>query len=268
MENNVGSVIMAAGRGSRMKGYNGNKTLLPLIPGESPFIGKQPILINIIQNLPMGPKAIVVHHKKKDIIKATEHIKGINFYEQEILNGTGGALLAVKEFIYNIPSDFIIITMGDVPFVRPGTYQRLVQTLRDANMTVLAFRPVSKKQYGVLKINGALVSEIIEWKYWSKMPEEEQKGLELCNSGIYAIRRSDLIEYLPQLSQSAHVVEKEIGGEIVKFEEFFITDLVAIMSRSGKRIGYVIAKDEREVMGIDDLESLLEAQKIFTSQKP
>jgi len=30
------SLILAAGRGTRMTGYEGNKTLLPLIPTESP----------------------------------------------------------------------------------------------------------------------------------------------------------------------------------------------------------------------------------------
>ena len=35
------SIIMAAGRGSRMKGYAGNKTLLPLVPAEFPFTGRK-----------------------------------------------------------------------------------------------------------------------------------------------------------------------------------------------------------------------------------
>ncbi|MFC1891484.1 MobA-like NTP transferase domain containing protein, partial [Thermodesulfobacteriota bacterium] len=52
------SIIFAAGRGSRMKEYDGNKTLLPLIPDESPYKGTCPILVEIIKNLPPGPKAL------------------------------------------------------------------------------------------------------------------------------------------------------------------------------------------------------------------
>ncbi|MCF8129902.1 MAG: NTP transferase domain-containing protein, partial [Deltaproteobacteria bacterium] len=59
------SIILAAGRGSRMKSYGGSKTLLPLIQGASPYSGRRPILPHIIENLPPGPKAVVVHHKKE-----------------------------------------------------------------------------------------------------------------------------------------------------------------------------------------------------------
>ena len=37
------SVILAAGRGSRMKEFEGNKTLLPLIPEKTAFEGGFPI---------------------------------------------------------------------------------------------------------------------------------------------------------------------------------------------------------------------------------
>ena len=267
MENNVASIIMAAGRGSRMQGYTGNKTLLPLEPTNEPFVGKRPILINIIQNLPQGPKAIVVHHKKEDIIKAVGNLKDISFCHQEVLNGTGGALLAAKNFVVNTHCHSFVVTMGDVPLVHPTTYEKLIEGLYNASMVVLAFRPVSKRQYGVLKVSGEHVIEIIEWKYWSNMPLEEQKKLELCNSGIYAMKKTDLLEDLPLLEKNPHLVEKEIDGKRVQFHEFFITDLVTIMNNRGKKVGYIIAEEEHEVMGVDDLESLLLAQKIFSYSK-
>jgi bifunctional UDP-N-acetylglucosamine pyrophosphorylase/glucosamine-1-phosphate N-acetyltransferase len=71
----VASIILAAGRGSRMKGYEGNKTLLPLIPGEPLFTGKNPMLIHILQSLPEGPKALVVHHKKEEVRATTRSFR-------------------------------------------------------------------------------------------------------------------------------------------------------------------------------------------------
>ena len=105
---------MAAGRGSRMKEYSGNKTLLPLIAEDSPFYGSRPILRHIIENLPEGPKTIVVNYQKEAVIKATGSM-GIYFCDQPILNGTGGALLAAEAFIRQSDSDNIIITMGMCP---------------------------------------------------------------------------------------------------------------------------------------------------------
>jgi bifunctional UDP-N-acetylglucosamine pyrophosphorylase/glucosamine-1-phosphate N-acetyltransferase len=54
-----------------MQGYEGAKTLLPLLPASSPYSGERPILLHILENLPAGPKAVVVNHKKGDIYRAT-----------------------------------------------------------------------------------------------------------------------------------------------------------------------------------------------------
>ena len=261
-DNKIASIILAAGRGSRMKGYGGNKTLLPLTPGASPFSGKQPIIIHIIENLPPGPKAVVVNHKKEDIHKAT-HYLDITYCEQPVLNGTGGALLAAMPFLEAIDSEKLIITMGDVPFVTPKTYISLLQALETHDLVVLGFMPEDKKQYGVLEIQGGQVRRIVEWKYWKNDTEENQRSLPVCNSGIYAAKKESLLLSLSLLASNPHVVQKEVNGVVHNQEEFFITDLVEYMPREDLSIGYVISADENEVMGIDDLPALLKAQKIY-----
>jgi molybdopterin-guanine dinucleotide biosynthesis protein A len=61
MMNEVASVVFAAGRGSRMTGYEGNKTLLPLVPAHgSLYEGERPLLVEVLENLPPGPKGIVI----------------------------------------------------------------------------------------------------------------------------------------------------------------------------------------------------------------
>ncbi|MGD9074808.1 MAG: NTP transferase domain-containing protein [Desulfobacteraceae bacterium] len=256
------SLILAAGRGSRMKGFDGNKTLLPLVSGESPFKGSHPILLHILSNLPPGPKALVINYKKEDLIHATRSLE-ISYYEQPLLNGTGGALIAAREFLEAQDYDRIIITMGDVPFVSGATYLNLTEGLKANNLTVLGFRPSDKKQYGVLETEGATVKRIIEWAYWKTYTEERQRQLQIFNSGIYAARKDDLIQYLGILEKRPHTVRKERHGKLVEVEEFFITDLVELMQDDGLKVGYALAEQENEVMGVDDLPSLLKAQEIF-----
>ena len=255
------AIILAAGRGSRMKGYGGNKTLLPLIPWSSPFTGKRPIILQIIENLPPGPKAVVVNHKKEDIRKATHHLD-ITYCEQPVLNGTGGALLAARPFLEAGTCDNLIITMGDVPFVAPETYISLLQALETHDMVVLGFKPEDKKQYGVLEIQGDQVRRIVEWKYWKNYSEKNQRTLPVCNSGIYAAKKESLLHSLSVLASKPHVVQKEVNGVVRNLEEFFITDLVEV-PLEGHSIGYIISEDENEVMGVDDLSALLKAQKIY-----
>ncbi|MBU1903244.1 MAG: NTP transferase domain-containing protein [Proteobacteria bacterium] len=258
------SVILAAGRGSRMKGYSGNKTLLPLIPERSSYEGRHSILSEILTNLPPGPKAVIVNHRKEDIIKATPGL-GLSYLEQPELNGTGGALLAAASFLETEHYDSLVVTMGDVPFVKGDTYMGLIRSLKDHSLVVLGFRPESRKQYGLLELNGNQVRRIIEWKYWKTYPEEKQQMLQICNSGIYAIKKEGLLHYLSILASRPHLVRKEINGRLCDVKEYFITDLIEYMYDDGLSIGYVIAEDEEEVMGIDDLPALTRAQEIYRS---
>ena len=256
------SLIFAAGKGSRMQGYNGNKTLLPLSPGPDPYHGSHPILTRILDNLPDGPKALVLNHRKEDVMGATESY-GLEYCEQEILNGTGGALLAARSFLEETGWDRLLITMGDVPFLAASTYRKLLEELSKNHFVVLGFRPVDKKEYGVLEIEDGQVTKITEWKYWHTYPDRIQKHLGICNAGIYAARRESLLAYIPVLEQRPHRVRKERKGREVEVEEFFITDLVEWMARDGLKVGHAVAEDEYEVMGVDDLESLKKAQALF-----
>jgi len=256
------SIILAAGRGSRMKDFDGNKTLLPLVPGKSIYEGSHPILMEILANLPYGPKAVVVNYKKRDVMYATRDLD-ITYCEQPKLNGTGGGLLAARAFIEEHGCNQVIITMGDVPFVKNSTYNELVEKLEYKSLVVLGFRPKYKKEYGVLEIDGDQVRKITEWKYWKTYPEKRRQTLDICNSGIYAARKDDLLPYFSALAEKPHRVEKRIDGKPCEVEEFFITDLVEYMGDDGLRVGHIIAENEEEVMGVDDLQSLNRAQELF-----
>jgi len=261
-DDRTASIILAAGRGSRMKGYGGTKTLLPLIPEASPYTGGRPIILHIIENLPPGPKAVVVNHRKEDIREATQHLD-ITYCEQPVLNGTGGALLAAMPFLQNKDCENLLITMGDVPFVAPETYASLLRALQTHDLVVLGFIPEDKKQYGVLEIQGNQVRRIVEWKYWKNFSAEDRKILRVCNSGIYAAKKESLLHSLGVLASKPHVVHKEVNGVVCDQEEFFITDLVEYLPGEGRSVGYIISDDEKEVMGIDDLSALLKAQEIY-----
>jgi bifunctional UDP-N-acetylglucosamine pyrophosphorylase/glucosamine-1-phosphate N-acetyltransferase len=263
MENQpIAALILAAGKGSRMQGYEGNKTLLPLIPDQSPFQGERSILVNILQSLPSGPRGLVVHHRKEDVIEATRGLD-LTYYVQPVLNGTGGALLAALEFFESANLERLIVTMGDVPFVKGSTYLKLANALSNHHLVVLGFRPEDKRQYGVLEMEGDRVRKITEWKYWKAYPEERQRELRICNSGIYAFRIGELIPYLPVLADRPHKVLKEREGALTEIQEFFMTDLVEWMDQDGLNVGAILAEDENEVMGIDDLAALQRAQQHY-----
>jgi bifunctional UDP-N-acetylglucosamine pyrophosphorylase/glucosamine-1-phosphate N-acetyltransferase len=261
----VASIIMAAGRGSRMKGYEGNKTLLPLEPGTSVFMGRHPIVMHLMENLPSGPKALIVNHCKDQVMDTTRHT-GVVYCEQPVLNGTGGAILVAGGFVASQRAPHVIITMGDVPFVKKTTYETLVDGLSIHDLMILGFSPEDKKQYGVLEIENGRVRKITEWKFWKDYPSQHQAMLTVCNSGIYAVRKSELIDYLPVLASRPQIVQKQVNGKMMDIEEFFFTDLIETMVQDGKRVGFHVVDDEFETMGIDDVTALIKAQTIYAGR--
>lgn len=259
----VASIVLAAGKGSRMTGCDGCKPLLPLIPsGPSPFDGVRPILLHIISNLPTGPVAVVVHHMKNQVIKKTSGLS-LTYCFQQVLNGTGGALLAAVEFLKANAGSRIVITMGDVPLVTKDTYETLAAALDKFHMTVLAFTPSDRKRYGLLETERGIVKRIVEWEYWHRDSSYRMSETTLCNSGIYAVRGAILSRYLQVMKSRPHRVIKRRNGCEVTVDEYFITDLVEYMNRDGLSVGYIEAADEQEVMGVDDPDTLKTAQGLY-----
>ncbi len=262
----VASVVLAAGRGSRMVGYEGNKTLLPLKPGASLYEGERSLLLEVLGNLPQGPKGIVVHHRADEVQRATEHLPDISYLYQPVTNGTGGALLASRPFLEAAAQDHVIITMGDVPLIRAGTYEKLVGQLSRHALSLLVFTPRDRGQYGMLEMDGDRPLRIVEWKYWKDWPPERQERLKSSNAGVYAVRRKILLPYLDRLAAQPHLVRKQRGEEWVTIEEYFLTDLVEWMSEDHLSIGVVPAAEE-EVMGVDSPEALQLAQKLYAARQ-
>jgi bifunctional UDP-N-acetylglucosamine pyrophosphorylase/glucosamine-1-phosphate N-acetyltransferase len=261
-EANAAAIVLAAGYGSRMKGFYGNKTLLPLIPESDPFKGEHPIIVEIIGNLPEGPKTLVLHHKREEVMGVTRD-RGVSYCDQPVPNGTGGALIAARQFLEGTDQDYLIITMGDVPFVKRKTYESLIAGLDDRDLVVLGFRPMERAQYGLLEIEGDAVKRITEWRYWREYPLEKQDRFEVFNAGIYGARRQPLLYYIGELEKRPHRVRKERGGRMMEVEEYFITDLVELMANDGLTVGFTVIEEEQEVMGIDTAEDLKLAQRIF-----
>jgi bifunctional UDP-N-acetylglucosamine pyrophosphorylase/glucosamine-1-phosphate N-acetyltransferase len=203
---------------------------------------------------------LVVNHCKENVIAATRDIE-VTYCEQPELNGTGGAILAAGDFIRRQDAETcFIVTMGDVPFVQASTYARLVQGLESVELMVLGFAPQDKKKYGVLEIENEQVRKITEWQYWKEYSVDLQDRLNVCNSGIYAMRKQILTEYLPVLASRPQIVYKEINGRQTAIKEYFITDLIEYMVEDGRNVGYLVAENELETMGVDDVDALKKAQ--------
>ena len=244
-----------------MTGYGGNKTLLPLIPGKSPYEGKRPLIMEVLENLPPGPKAIVVNYLEEEVRRVTGGHE-ISYVRQPVTNGTGGALLAARSFLDSTDADRVIITMGDVPFIRSATYGRLLERLGRYDLALLAFECEDKRTYGLIETDGERVIKVIEWKYWKDFSARRQGRLRFCNAGVYAVRKQALLTYMERMAAKPHEVRKLVNGEWVAINEYFITDIAEMMNADGLQVGMTSAP-EQETIGVDSPESLKAAQEQY-----
>jgi bifunctional N-acetylglucosamine-1-phosphate-uridyltransferase/glucosamine-1-phosphate-acetyltransferase GlmU-like protein len=257
----VASIVFAAGRGTRMKGYEGNKTLLPLVAGRSIYEGSRPLILEVLDSLPPGPKGIVVNYRAEEVRHTTGSL-GPSFIDQPVTNGTGGALLAARAFLDSTDADCVIITMGDVPLIRPATYLRLLDLLGRYELALLGFECGDRAQYGMMEIEGDRVTGIVEWKYWKDFPEERRRKLKYCNAGVYAAHRKVLLTYTNRMEKRPHEVRKQQDGCWVTIKEYFLTDMAEMMNEDGLPVGMTSAPEE-EVIGVDTPESLEAVQKLY-----
>ena len=260
----VASIIFAAGRGTRMTGYDGNKTLLPLIAGKSPYEGSRPLLIEVLENLPQGPKGVVVNHCAQEVRNRVES-PGIHFIPQPETNGTGGALLAARPFVDACGAESVIITMGDVPLIGSATYQKLLDRLETCDLALLGFECADRARYGMIEMEGRRITGIVEWKYWKDFPAERREQLRYCNAGVYAAKRQVLTGCMDRMLARPHEVQKQRDGEWITIKEYFLTDLAEMMSEDGLPLAMVLAPEE-EVMGVDTPQSLETAQRLYAAK--
>jgi bifunctional N-acetylglucosamine-1-phosphate-uridyltransferase/glucosamine-1-phosphate-acetyltransferase GlmU-like protein len=73
------------------------------------------------------------------------------------------------------------------------------------------------------------------------------------------------VPYLERLAAHPHSVRKQRGDVWETIEEYFLTDLVEMMSADGIRVGYGVAAED-EVMGVDTPEALRAAQRCYAER--
>jgi bifunctional UDP-N-acetylglucosamine pyrophosphorylase/glucosamine-1-phosphate N-acetyltransferase len=82
-----------------------------------------------------------------------------------------------------------------------------------------------------------------------------QRKIKEVNVGVYLFRVEDLLKALPKIS------DKNVKGE------FYLTDIIEIMSRGKGRVGVHKAPAEQEIVGINDRYELAQAVEILRQRK-
>lgn len=224
------ALILAAGKGTRMKS-DLHKVLHPI--AGKPMLGH---LIAAVDELGAARK-LVVTGAAREQVEAFVAPLGVDVVMQEPQLGTAHAVQQGEAALEGFEGD-ILILYGDVPLVPVETMQRMLERLHgdDAPVAVvLGFRPDDALAYGrILALPDGTIEDMVE----SKDATTEQRAIDLCNSGLLAVKGGDLWRLLAQVGND------NAAGE------YYLPDIVRIARAEGSR-SVVIEAQPWEVAGVN-----------------
>lgn len=240
---NVATVILAAGKGTRMKS--------DLVKVLHPVLGL-PMLSYILDLCLNGMKAqetIVVVGYQADRIRAEFKDPRIRFALQKEQLGTGHAALQAVPLLKKF-SGTVLILCGDVPLIRVETLSSFVDAFEKSRSTLAVLTAVVEDPSGygrILRGPEGWLKRIVEEKDATAAEREVRE----INTGIYCVSAPFLVEGL-----------KEIGQDNAQ-GEYYLTDLVEVARSKGLRCSAQIAEDPVEVMGINTPAELAKANEVL-----
>ena len=247
MEIQLGIVILAAGKGTRMHSDN-PKVLQPML-GE-------PMLRYVLDALmPLGGTNVwsVIGHGAA-LVQAVFKDSATRFVVQEQQLGTGHALQTAWPEVEKSGCSHVLVVNGDTPLITPDAMWSFMETAlrEESDLAFLTLTPDDAASFGrVLRENGK-VRAIVEAKDYSEAeygpcPNE-------INSGIYFLRAEAVAPLLPQLRNAN------------KSGEFYITDLVGMAVARGLRVSGVAAGNDMNLLGVNTPAELVAAEELLRAR--
>lgn len=240
------AIVLAAGLGTRMKSKLA-KVLHPLCG--VPLINWT---IEAIKKAGINRFAVVVGYQKDEVEEAISKnfpkLK-LDFVHQKKQLGTAHAVLVTEGAFKNKSGD-VLILCGDVPLVTQKSLNEFVKLhkRKKADLSLIVGNLDVPLGYGrVLRDESGRVQKIVE----ETEAIDEIKRIKEVNLGVYLISSELLFKYLKKIKRDN------------KKGEFFITDLVELLAKDGKRVEAFVADEPFEFLGINSRWQLACAQKIL-----
>lgn len=240
MKRNV--MILAAGKSKRMKSKLG-KFLHPVL-------GKPIIRYVVEMSEKLGSEqTVVIVNNESEPVKQALSDKAVVYATQDPQLGTGHAVMCGIDLV---DGGSTLILVGDVPCTRQSTLVDLFEAHEktQADLTVLSVNLSDPSGYGRILRSGEEVIGIREHRDCS----EDELTISEINSGIFLVDTAKLKQYLPKLSNDNNQ------------QEYYVTDLLGLMSEDGLRIRAHLINDPDEVIGINTRQQLWDVTKVMQTR--
>jgi len=237
MNSKLAALVMAAGRGTRMRSET-PKHLHPLL-------GRRMVDWVLEAARPLGPEPLVVVASPETRGAYT----GVEVAVQEVPRGTGDAVAAARPALESFEGDVLVLS-GDTPLLSTGLLRELLEAHRReaAAVTVLSFEPEQPFPYGriVRDEAGALLAVVEE-----RDASPPELAIRELNSSIYVFRAPDLWFALAKLDAD------NAQGEL------YLTDTIGHLVAEGRPACVHRASDPAETLGVNTRAELAAATSVL-----
>ncbi len=234
-KNSTSIIILAAGKGSRMKSPKAK--VLHEISGK-------PMLFHIIKaskDISNDITVVVAHQKDAVIEKINNYFDDINFVVQDADNfpGTGGAMKNITP-----KNDKVLVLNGDMPLIRAKDLEGFLTN--DSEIIMSIFDLNNPDGYGRVIIEDEKVQKIVEQKDASI----EEIKTTTVNAGIYAFSKDVINKYIPLLNNNNAQ------------NEYYLTDIISMAKDDNLTIKPLLV-DEEGFKGVNSKKDLADAEIIM-----
>lgn len=230
MEKDIMAIMLAAGKGTRMKSKKSK--LVQKIYGKE-------IVKRAVENAKkagVNNIVAVVGYMKEEVMAVLG--SDMQYAVQDEMLGTGHAVMQATKYLEGKKGKVLVLN-GDVPLIRPETLNTLLNKSIENKecATLLTAIYDNPKGYGrIVRDEGGNIEAIVE----EKDTTDEQKEIKEINAGIYCFDIEALLEALKEIKPN------NAQGE------YYLTDVIAIMNAKGLKTGAVIVEDNTEILGVND----------------
>ncbi|MCX7888327.1 MAG: bifunctional UDP-N-acetylglucosamine diphosphorylase/glucosamine-1-phosphate N-acetyltransferase GlmU [Rhodobacteraceae bacterium] len=237
----IALILLAAGQGTRMNSD---------LPKVLHRVAGAPLIVHALAagaSLAPERRIVVAGTGAAEVAAAARAFdEGVEVVIQDRQLGTGHAVAQALPALAGFRGR-VVVLYGDTPFIRPETLAALVA--HKADVTVLGFRPRDPGRYGRLVTRGAALERIVEWKDAT----EEERAIDLCNSGVLACDADLLADLVSGLTNDNAALE------------YYLTDIVAAARARGLAAG-VVTCPEDETLGVNSRAELARAEAAFQAR--
>jgi bifunctional UDP-N-acetylglucosamine pyrophosphorylase/glucosamine-1-phosphate N-acetyltransferase len=247
----LATVILAAGKGKRMKNPDKSKVMFEL--GGKPMIE---YVINLALKIHSDLIIPIVGHQKNAVIgflntKFDEHSGKLKYAHQDEQLGTGHAVMQTNLHMEDFDGDVLILS-GDVPLLSYETVDKFLKFHQANNFDASLLSAMFDDPTGYGRIirdeDGSFI-DIIE----HKDSNDEQLKIKEINSGIYIVDNKKLFEALKTLK-----TDNSQG-------EYYLTDIFKYFRDMDYKIGAIPVDKNHEITGINTVEQLQDLENLYLS---